>query len=55
MGMWRSDWPKAVDARLTTQPEESVISASSESRGGGAGQKESPLGIREGSGKKGDE
>ena len=40
--MLRSDWPEAVDARLTTQPKEGAVSTSSESRDEGAGQKESP-------------
>ena len=39
--------PKAVDARPTTQPEENAVSASSESRGEGAGQKESPPSVSE--------
>ena len=49
-GIPRSDWLKALDAMLTTQPEKGAISASSESEGEGA---ESPPGIREGLGKKG--
>ena len=52
-GVLKSDWPEAVDARPTTQSEEGAIRTSSESRGEGAGQKESPPGIRESSGEKG--
>ena len=55
LGMPRSDWPKAVDARPTIQPEEGAISASFESEGEGAGRKESPPGIGETSGEKGGE
>ena len=29
MGVPRSDWPEAVDARPTTQPEEGAVSTSS--------------------------
>ena len=42
MSMPRSDWPKAVDAKPTTQPEEGAISALSESKGEGAGRRECP-------------
>ena len=41
MGVPRSDWPKVVDARPTTPPEEGAISASLEFEDEGAGQKES--------------
>ena len=41
-GMPRNDWPKAVDAMPTTQPEEGAVSASSKSEGEGVGQKEIP-------------
>ena len=44
-GVPRGDWPKAMDIRMTTQPKESAISASTEFGGGGAGQKESPPGY----------
>ena len=40
--MPRSDWPRAVDARPPTQPEEGAVSASLESGGTDAGQTESP-------------
>ena len=46
-GMPRRDWPKAVDARRTTQPEEGAISASSESEDEGASWKEGPPPISE--------
>jgi hypothetical protein len=42
LGMPRSDWPEAVDARPTTQLEEGAVSTSSEFGGKGAGQKEPP-------------
>ena len=45
--MPRSDWPKAVDARPTTQPEEGAVSTSSESGGAGAGRTESPPPVSE--------
>ena len=45
--MPRSDWPKAVDARPTTQPEEGAMSTSSESGGTGAGRMESPPSVLE--------
>ena len=45
--MPRSDWPKAVDARLTTHPKKGAVSTSSESGGEGAGQKECPPHIEE--------
>ena len=51
-GMLRSDWPKAVDDRSTTQPEEGVISALSKSGSESVGQKESLPGIGEGLGEK---
>lgn len=41
-GVPRGDWPQAVDAQSPTQPEEGVISVSSESEGTNAGQMESP-------------
>jgi len=41
-GMPRSDWPKAVGARPTTQLEEGAISTSSETEGAEAGRTESP-------------
>ena len=40
-GVPRSDWPKAVDARPTTQPEEGAVSASSNFELKGVGQTES--------------
>ena len=46
-GMSRNDWPEAVDARPTTQPEEGAVSTSSESGGAGAGRKESPTDVGE--------
>ena len=46
-GMLRSDWPRAVDARPTTLPEEGVVSASSESRGMDVGRTESPPSVSE--------
>ena len=52
-GVPRSDWLEAVDTRPTTQPEEGAVRTSSESECEGAGQKESPPGIRESSGEKG--
>ena len=47
MGVPRSDWPKVVDAMPTTQLEEGAVSASSEFRGEGVGQKESPSTVSE--------
>ena len=46
-GVPRSNRPKAVDARPTTQPEEGAVSASSESEDKGAGRKEGPPPILE--------
>ena len=45
--MLRSDWLKAVDAQLTTQPEEGAVSTSLESKGRDAGRKESPPWVLE--------
>ena len=46
-GMPRSDWPKTVDARPTTQPEEGAVSASLESGGVDASWTESLAPISE--------
>ena len=46
-GMPRSEWLDAVDARMTTQPEEGAISTSSKYGGDGAGQRWSPPPVLE--------
>ena len=46
-GVPRGDWPQAVDAQPPTQPKESAISTSSESRGTDAGQMKSPSPVSE--------